>query len=225
MGKDFLYDRTRDFRYNRGIPKTKKGSSIMAAEKRQEKFMILIEKLKKKPVIAGIRDLEDIPEALEKGVTVIFLLRGDIFDLIRTREKVKSPGVLLFSHIDLMKGIARDEAGIRFLSQKICIDGIISTHVNLIRFAKKERLITVQRIFVLDSEALKTGVKVVHDCKPDAVEMLPGIILPSLKSNISHLNLPPIIAGGLIKTETDVKKVLELGALAVSTSRKELWRI
>jgi glycerol uptake operon antiterminator len=187
--------------------------------------MVLIEKLKKKPVIAGIRDLKDIPVALERGVTVIFFLRGDIFDLIQAREEVKSSGALLFPHMDLMKGIARDEAGIRFLSQKICIDGIITTHVNLIRFAKKERLITVQRMFVLDSEALETGIKVVHDCKPDAVEILPGIILPNLKSNITHLNLPPIIAGGLIKTEADVKKVLESGALAVSASRKELWRI
>lgn len=187
--------------------------------------MILLEKLKKRPVIAGIREIKDISVALEKGVTVIFLLRGDIFDLIRIREKVKSSDVLLFSHIDLMKGIARDEAGIRFLSQRIGVDGIITTRANLIRFAKKERLITVQRMFVLDSEGLKTGIRAAYDCKPDAVEILPGIILPGLKSNILHLNLPPIIAGGLIKTETDVKKVLESGAVAVSTSRKELWRI
>lgn len=187
--------------------------------------MILIEKLKKKPVIAGITDLEDIPVALDNGVAVIFLLKGDIFDLIKIKEEFGSYEVIFLSHIDLMKGIGRDEAGIRFLSRRICINGIITTRVNLIRFANKERLITVQRMFVLDSEALKTGVKIVHDCKPDAVEMLPGIILPSLKNNITHLNLPPIIAGGLIRTEADVKKVLESGALAVSTSKKELWKI
>lgn len=184
---------------------------------------ILIQKLKKRPIIAGIRDLKDIPVALEKGVEVIFLLVGDIFDLIRTREEIGSSGVLLFSHMDLMKGIARDEAGIRFLSQKVCIDGIITTHINLIRSAKKEKLITIQRMFVLDSEALKTGVKVVHDSRPDAVEILPGIILPTLKKDITYLNLPPIIAGGLIRTRVDIKKVLESGALAVSTSKKELW--
>lgn len=187
--------------------------------------MVLVEKLKKRPIIAGIREIKDISVALEKGVMVIFLLVGDIFDLIRTREKVKSCGALLFSHIDLMKGVARDKAGIRFLSQRTGIDGIITTHINLIQFAKKEKLITVQRMFVLDSEALKTGVRAAYDCKPDAVEILPGIILPSLKESIAHLNLPPIIAGGLIKTETDVKKILESGALAVSTSRRELWGI
>lgn len=187
--------------------------------------MILIEKLKKRPVIAGIRELKDIPVALEKGVAVIFLLRGDIFDLIKIKEELRSCDVMLFLHMDLMKGVARDKAGIRFLSQRIGLDGIITTHINLIQFAKKERLITIQRMFVLDSEALKTGVRVAYDCKPDAVEILPGIILPSLKSDITHLNLPPIIAGGLIKTEADVKKVLESGALAISTSRKELWGI
>jgi len=185
--------------------------------------MIFIEKLKERPVIAGIRDLKDIPLALDKGVKVLFLLVGNIFDLIKIKKEVKSSGVLLFSHMDLMKGIARDKVGISFLRKEIGIDGILTTHANLIQFAKKEGLITIQRLFILDSEALKTGVKVVQSCKPDAVEILPGIILPRLKSDIRHLNFPPIIAGGLIRTEEEVKEILESGVLAISTSKKELW--
>lgn len=184
---------------------------------------MFIEKLKEKPVIAGVRNLKDIPLALERGVGVLFLLVGDIFDLIKIKKEVKSSGVLLFSHMDLMKGIARDKAGISFLRKNIGIDGILTTHTNLIQFAKKEGLITIQRLFILDSEALKTGVRVVQTCNPDAVEILPGIILPSLKEDLQHLNFPPIIAGGLIKTKQEVKNILQAGALAISTSKKELW--
>lgn len=181
------------------------------------------EKLKERPVIAGIRDLKDIPLALDKGVRVLFLLVGNIFDLIKIKKDIKSSEVLLFSHMSLMKGIARDKVGISFLKKKIGIDGILTTHANLIQFAKKEGLITIQRLFILDSEALKTGIKVVQSCKPDAVEILPGIILPKLKSDIQYLNFPPIIAGGLIKTKEEVKEILQAGALAISTSKKELW--
>jgi len=184
---------------------------------------MLIDKLKQSPVIAGVRDSNDVSLVLEKKVNILFLLRGNIFDLIKVKEQLTSSGVLLFAHMELIEGIARDKAGVSFLSRKIGVDGILTTHTNLIKFAKKEGLIAVQRLFVLDSEALKTGIKVMQSCKPDAVEILPGIILPSLKEDIQSLNFPPIIAGGLIRTYEDVKKIIAVGALAVSTSRKELW--
>jgi len=186
---------------------------------------VFIEKLKERPVIAAIRDLRDIPLALKKKIGVLFLLAGDIFDLIKAKEEVKSSDVLIFSHLDLMRGIARDKAGISFLKQKICIDGLLTTHTSLIQFAKKEGLITIQRLFILDSEALKTGVKMAQGCKPDAVEILPGIILPALKNDLENMTLPPIIAGGLIRTEGEIRRILESGALAVSTSKKELWGV
>jgi glycerol uptake operon antiterminator len=33
----------------------------------------------------------------------------------------------------------------------------------------------------------------------------------------------PLIAGGLIETEEEVKKALASGAVAISTTRKSLW--
>jgi len=184
---------------------------------------MFIDKLKQSPVIAGIRNLNDVSLALEKKVNVLFIIKGDIFDLIKVKEQLSSLDVLLFAHMELIEGVARDKAGVSFLGRKIGIDGILTTHANLIKFARKEGLIAVQRLFVLDSEALKTGIEVMQSCKPDAVEILPGIILPNLKEDIKNLNFPPIIAGGLIRTCEDVKKILEAGALAVSTSKKELW--
>lgn len=39
------------------------------------------------------------------------------------------------------------------------------------------------------------------------------------------MSLPPVIAGGLIRTKSEVKEVLKSGALGISTSRKELWNL
>ena len=193
------------------------------SQKSLERQRELKEKLSKRPIIAAIREFWDIAIALEKKVAVIFVLCGDIFDLMRIKREIRDSGVLLFAHLDLIEGIGKDKAGIKFLKQEIGIDGILTTRSRLIKFAKKETLFTIQRLFILDSEGLGTGISVVRECSPWAIEILPGIILPRLKDDLARQNLPPIIAGGLNRTEKEIKEVLKSGALAISTSRKELW--
>jgi len=103
--------------------------------------MKFLEVLRENPVIASVRKMRDLEYALKKKIRVIFL-----------------------RHLDLIRGIARDQVGI-----------------------------------------------------------LPGIILPYIRTELDKLHLPPIVAGGLIKTRGDVDRILASGAVAVSTSRRELW--
>jgi len=188
--------------------------------------MDIFKKIKQKKVIPAIRDIRDIPVALNSGNQVLFLLTGDIFDLLRIKEEYMASGNVVFLlHLDLVKGVARDQVGIRFLKTNIGIDGIISTHANLIQFARKEGLATIQRLFIIDSESLKKGTNLVQNCRPDGVEILPGMILPHITGEIKHINFPPVVAGGIIKTKQDVLTVIQSGAIAVSTSRKELWEL
>jgi len=188
--------------------------------------MNIFEKIKQKKVIPAIRDILDIPEALERGNEVLFLLTGDIFDLLRIKEEFMASSKALFLlHLDLVKGVARDQAGIRFLKRNVGIHGVISTHANLIQYARKESLATIQRLFVIDSESLKKGMSLVKNCRPDGVEILPGMILPYIINEIKQANFPPVVAGGLIKTRQDVSVVIQSGAIAISTSRKELWAL
>ena len=119
--------------------------------------------------------------------------------------------------------IARDQVGITYLKKSFGIDGIISTHTNIIQYAKKQELIALQRLFIVDSESVNTGARLVQSSKPDSVEILPGIILPYIQPELDKLRLPPIVAGGLIKTRDDIDRILASGAVAVSTSRRELW--
>ena len=58
--------------------------------------------------------------------------------------------------------------------------------------------------------------------KPDAVEILPGLV-PKLIAQVHEELSTPIITGGFIQTEAEVLSCIEAGALASSTSHKSLW--
>lgn len=184
-----------------------------------------IARLKKTPVIAGAKDVEGVAAALEAGVGIIFFLTGTVFDLARAATLVRSAPAMLFAHVDLLQGVGKDPAGIRWLAQELHIHGILSTRSNLIKAARDEGLHAIQRLFILDSEALRTGLKVVTGTGPDAVELLPALVVPSIQHRLPFDILPPVIAGGLVETEAEVRSILKTPAVSVSTSRAELWRI
>jgi glycerol uptake operon antiterminator len=181
------------------------------------------EALKARPVAAGLRRSADVEAALREGIQVLFILGEDIFALQESVAKARRRGCLILAHVDLIKGIGRDEAGVRFLAREIQVDGILTTRANLIGPARREGLIAVQRLFVLDSESLEAGLPTVERAAPDAVEVLPGVIFPLIAARLRGAGLPPVIAGGLIRTRAQVDEILAAGAVAVSTSQEALW--
>jgi glycerol uptake operon antiterminator len=179
--------------------------------------------LRAKPVVAGLRRSTDVDGAIRHGVRVLFILGEDIFALQESVAKAHAHECLILAHIDLIKGVGRDEVGLRFLAREFRVDGVLTTRANLIGPAKREGLIVVQRLFVLDSESLETGLPAVQRAAPDAVEVLPGVILPLIATRLKGADLPPLIAGGLIQSRTQVEEILAAGAVAVSTSAEALW--
>ncbi len=179
--------------------------------------------LKSRPVVAGLRHSADVEDAIREGVGVLFILGEDIFALQESVAKAHRQGRLILAHVDLIKGIGRDEAGVRFLARELKVDGILTTRANLIGPAKREGLVAVQRLFVLDSESLEAGLPAVERAAPDAVEVLPGVIFPLIAARLRGAGLPPVIAGGLIRVPVQVEEILASGAVAVSTGQKALW--
>ncbi len=180
---------------------------------------------KKHPVIAGVRNKKSLRQAVRSDCIALFVLHGDIMELEKIMELARDYDKLVFLHIDLIKGIARDKAGVKYLAEKNLCDGIVTTKSNLIKAAKKERLMAIQRLFLLDSAALETGKHLLKSYKPDAVEILPGIAAPYFINHIKQRDLCPVIAGGLIRKETEVKSLLDSGVMAISTSNNELWSL
>lgn len=184
---------------------------------------IFVNSLQNSPVIAGVKDVADLDKALDSDCKVIFLLCGNIFNLKECVSKAKKRNKIIFIHVDLVEGFSRDGVALRYISSEIKPDGIISTKNNLLKSAKSLGMLTVQRIFIIDSLSIDTAIKASQMINPDAIEIMPGI-MPRITEQISSSLDVPVIVGGLVSYEYEISKALEGGAKGVSTSSKELWR-
>lgn len=179
--------------------------------------------LRKRPIIAAFRDIESLHIQDLNHTDVLFILGGTIFDLPHIVEQTRKYRKLVLVDIDLIKGVGKDAPGIRFLAKESQVDGIITTRSKLIQSAQKEGLVSIQRIFVLDSGSLAGGLSVIEKSKPDAVEVLPGLILPTIIKRIRAKTSIPVIAGGLITREEEIREILAAGAIGISTTSSRLF--
>lgn len=179
--------------------------------------------LRRRPAIPALKHVKEIEIAADCGAKLVFLLTGTIRDLTDVCERAQDRNIKVFCHIDLIQGIGKDPAGVDWLATQIGASGILTTRSNLARAAKSAGLVAIQRLFLLDSESLKTGIDIVSSSRADAVEILPALVLPSLAHRLPIRELSPFIAGGLVETEAELEAVISAGALGVSTSKKELW--
>lgn len=173
-------------------------------------------------IILALRNPEDALK-LQRLPTPgwVFILGGAIGPVIGATRKLSSMGWTVFIHVDMVKGLTNDADGIRFLQESASPCGIISTHPYALSHAKKLGLLCIQRIFLLDSQSIESGLKQVSRGDADIIEVLPGI-LPEIISSISESVLQPLIAGGLITTQRQIAEALKAGAVGVSTSSRAL---
>jgi len=189
---------------------------------RRERLQRLKSGLAQKPIIAGLKGITDAHLTGKAGIKVCFYLTGDIFELRELAKLCKEQDQMLFVHVDLIAGIAKDALGMEVLASEVGIDGVLTTKGYLVTGAQKAGLLGIQRLFMLDSEALRTGLRMIESSQPDAVEILPALVLPSVRERLPK-RFPPMIAGGLVETKEELEKVIKPPVLAVSTSRVELW--
>ncbi|EKQ56541.1 MULTISPECIES: glycerol-3-phosphate responsive antiterminator [unclassified Clostridium] len=177
--------------------------------------------LEENPIIAAVKNEEQLDLALNSDAQIIFVLFGDVMNIKNISEIISSKNKIGIIHIDLVEGFTSKEVVIRFIKDETKFSGIISTKPQVVKLAKKYDLIGVQRFFIFDTLSLN-NVKnhMISEC--DAVEVLPGII-PKVLGIISKYSNKPVVAGGLIETKEDVMQALNSGATCVSTTKKEIW--
>lgn len=183
----------------------------------------LIDQLIQNPIIPAIRDKSILDCAVKSNCKVVFLLHSTILTISDEINMIKKKNKLVFVHIDLIEGLGKDEKGIEFLKTH-GVDGIISTKQNLINHALALELPSVQRIFLIDSQSILSGIKMVENSQPTLVEVLPGVI-PKAIQRLSQSIQIPIIAGGMIESKDEVLSALSSGAIAISTSNTNLFNL
>lgn len=181
----------------------------------------LVDCLECNPVIAAVNE-DNWAEAIASPAQVLFYLSADLISIAQRIERAHLSGKHIFVHIDLAEGIGKDRAGIRYLAQ--CgVDGIISTRAQLIRLAKDQGILTVQRFFALDSKGMDSIDEVLRNTNPHLMEIMPGVIGKAIcRFSKGHIS---VIAGGLVQTKQEVTDALSCGATAVSTGCPQLWQL
>lgn len=177
------------------------------------------------PVIAAVKDMAQLEDCLTlDNIQVVFLLFGDVCTIGEVAAKAKDAGKIVLVHVDLIAGLSSSqEIAVDFLRQNTRVDGIITTKPNFIRRARELKLFTVMRLFVIDSMAL-AGIDKLEAVKPDFIEVLPGV-MPKTIRRITQTTRIPLLAGGLIADKEDVMAALSAGAMAVSATSREVWRM
>jgi glycerol uptake operon antiterminator len=173
-------------------------------------------------VLPAVKKLKDFEKVLSTNYDYIVLLDIHIGQLHSLMQYAKMKNKKILLHADLIQGLKNDEYAAEFLCQAFKPAGLISTRGSILRIAKKKGILAIQRLFLLDTIALETSYKLAEKVKPDFIEVLPGVI-PHLIKEVNEATGIPIIAGGLLRTEEEVEQVLQAGAIAVTTSRKNLW--
>lgn len=177
------------------------------------------------PVIAAIKDMDGLEKCCKlEDIKVVFILFGDVCNIAEIVSKVKAAGQMAVVHVDLINGLNSKEITVDFIAKHTKADGIITTKPALIKRGKELSLMTVLRYFVIDSLALETIKHQQHSVKPDVIEILPGL-MPRIIRHICKTTRTPVIAGGLITDKESVVAALDAGAISVSTTNQEVWRM
>jgi glycerol uptake operon antiterminator len=80
----------------------------------------------------------------------------------------------------------------------------------------------IHRVLLVRRSQLDSAVSAITRSAPTIVEILPGVLFPSVVDLMPPFAVP-VLAGGFIRTEADVDAVLGAGALGVTTSSSALW--
>lgn len=175
-------------------------------------------------IIASVKSEKHIKDAAESNSNIIFLLTGDLITTGGYLNILHKNNKDTFLHIDFIDGLSNSRSAIKYIAKSWKPKGIITTRPQLIKHAKAEGLMAIQRIFLIDKDGLNKGIEMAHSCQPNAIEVLPGI-MPNIIDDITKLTDLPIIAGGLISNKFEIMDSLEAGALAVSSGNPKLWNL
>lgn len=179
----------------------------------------------KDKVIASVSTFEKFKEAmLDANVSCIMLKFGNIDNISELVEIAHKKNKKIIVHFDAIKGIAKDQHGIKYLA-KIGVDCLNTTKPNLIGAIREAGMVAIQVMFLVDQEDLKAGIESINRNKPDAVIIMPMSIPGKIIKDILQKTKVELFAGGLLTEKEDITECINKGFSAVVTSQEKLWKI
>ena len=185
------------------------------------KAAIFISRIAASPCCAAITLPEHVEPALASGTPVVFVLRGNGLTLAPLVRRIHDVGKLVAVHIDLVGGLRADRSSVGWLAAT-GVDAVISSHGQLMAPIRHEGMTAIHRLLLVRRGQLDTAITAIGRSSPNIVEVLPGVILPTVVRLLPDFGVP-VLAGGFIRTAEEAAAALAAGALGVTTSSRALW--
>ena len=185
-----------------------------------------IERCFAQPVIPVVWDPTS-ERSLIARASLVILQGGSIVDLPRVLDEFSKPPLErmeLLAHIDLISGLENSEAGVEHLATFPRIGGVVTVHHHLAKPASRLGLLSIVRLFLSDTRAVARGLSIAAKSPADAIELLPAVAAVQAADDFRKCSLPHI-AGGLCRTEEDIRAALAAGSRAVTSTRPALWQM
>jgi glycerol uptake operon antiterminator len=173
------------------------------------------------PCCAAVTAEEQVTAAIQSPAQILFILRGDGLDMTPVIKRIHEAGKLVAVHLDLIAGLRADRTGVAWLARSRP-DAIISSHGQLMPAIRSEGITAIQRLLLVRRSHLTTALNAIARSAPDILEVLPGVILPDVVHLMPSFGVP-LLAGGFVRTEPEVRAILAAGAVGVTTSWPPLW--
>lgn len=173
-------------------------------------------------IIPALRRSEDISHLVESTASKVFLMFGELSLLPRSVQQLKKLGKKVYLHCDLMKGLSHDKEALTYIADHIQPAGIITTKGHMIKHAKSLGLEAILHLFIIDTNALTTGIEKITSTKPHGIEIMPGL-MPDVVREIHKHTSAPLYVGGLVKTHEQAAALLDAGATGVVSGHTPLW--
>ncbi len=175
------------------------------------------------PIICAIKSAQHLNDAANSDGDIVFLLNEDILNLKEKITFLHQHNKKVFVHIDMITGLSSSPISVDYMKNEFNLDGIITTKTNIVKRAIELDLKVVQRFFFIDSMSLENAIESLRKVKPDAIEIMPGVIQKVIKKmNKTYPNIP-IICGGLIDRKEEIIGGLSSGAMSISTTDIDMW--
>jgi glycerol uptake operon antiterminator len=156
-------------------------------------------------------------------VGAVLLRHCNLFELAGLLERAHQRKIATYVNVDSIDGIHADNAGLRYLAERLFITGVVSNHARVLSAGKGFGLETIQRIFALDSTGLEATLQSVDTTYVDLLDISPGLVVPHIMPQLRVLLPRPFIASGLIQTSEQIQAILHAGACGVVVARNDLW--
>ncbi|KIL76309.1 glycerol-3-phosphate responsive antiterminator [Bacillus badius] len=187
---------------------------------------ILKERLQTHKMVAAVKEPKYIEKAIKykDNLSAVLLMTGTILTVKKYVDFIQSHDLPVILHVEKIGGLEMDRDGVEFVKRNVQPHAIVTTRNGIIKKAKSSGLAVVQRIFLIDTEVYTNLIKDVKHIQSDIIEIMP-CRAPDFLSRISKVSPVPTITGGLLNSPEHAKQALENGALAVTTSNPDMWKL